>query len=93
MILSALMLLQAVATVDATEPALPPDARKFLLRYEECEHWLGEEPYDEARRRQIDRAVNKVCRGIDRAATRLRAKHPTNMAVDRLLVEHPPLNL
>jgi hypothetical protein len=87
-VLAALLLAHQVA---ATEPALPRDVQAFVDRYDECEHWLGEEPYDAARRREINRAIKKVCTGIDALPAKLRAAHPTNTAVDRVLFERPPL--
>ena len=28
---------------------------RFVERAQDCEHWMGEEPYDDARRTEIDR--------------------------------------
>ena len=50
----------------ATGPALPPDAAKWVKRYDECEHWLGEEPYDAKRRREIDKAIKRLCTGLNK---------------------------
>lgn len=87
-VLAALLL---APQVTATEPALPPDVQAFVDRYDECEHWLGEEPYDAARKREINRAIKKVCTRIDEWPAKLRAAHPANTAVDRVLFERPPL--
>jgi hypothetical protein len=54
---------------------LPPDVRAFIARRGSCEHWLGEEPYDAARRREIDRAVAADCTGADRTLKQLRVKY------------------
>jgi hypothetical protein len=40
---------------------------RFVERAEMCVHWSGEEPYDEARRAEIDRALRDM-----RCATLLR---------------------
>jgi hypothetical protein len=40
--------------------AAPRQVRAFLERREECDHWAGEEPYDKARARQIDRASRRL---------------------------------
>ena len=85
-----LILAQAVA---ATSPALPPDVAKWVERYDECEHWLGEEPYDAARRREIDRAIRSVCRGLDEQRAVLIAKYPMSTAVDRVTFERQPLGI
>lgn len=40
---------------------------RFLERAEMCEHWMGEEPYDDARRVEIDRNLNDLrCTTITR---------------------------
>lgn len=33
---------------------------KFIERAEMCEHWMGEEPYDAARRAEIDRNLRDL---------------------------------
>jgi hypothetical protein len=40
---------------------------RFVERAEMCEHWAGEEPYDDARRAEIDRNLNDLrCTSITR---------------------------
>ena len=90
MMLWAVMFSQAVV---ASQPPIPPDVAKWVARYDECEHWLGEEPYDAKRRREIDRAVDDVCRGLDEQRSVLIAKYPMSTAVDRVTFERPPLSL
>ena len=62
--LLALAPLQAAPAVDAPAPTLaervarqPAAVRAFIDRRTGCNHWAGEEPYDAARRREIDRAL------------------------------------
>ena len=33
---------------------------RFVERAQMCEHWMGEEPYDDARRAEIDRNLNDL---------------------------------
>ena len=77
-------------TVMAAEPALPLDAEAWVQRYDECEHWLGEEPYDAKRRRQINKAIKSVCFGLDKQRAALIARYPGNIAVGRVTSERPP---
>ena len=35
----------------------PSDINAFLLRVESCNHWGGEEPYDDERRKEIEKAI------------------------------------
>jgi hypothetical protein len=89
-ILLGLMLAQAA--VDAPL-ALPADVTAFIARYQDCEHWAGEEPYDAARRREIARAVAKLCKGIDKAAAKLRSVHADEPAILAELDRYPPMNI
>lgn len=45
---------------------LPADAAAFVRRREECEHFLGEEPYDQERRKYLADAVRDTCGGGNR---------------------------
>lgn len=38
----------------------PADVADFLERVVECNHWAGEEPYDENRKREINQAVTEL---------------------------------
>lgn len=64
---------------------LPVAARDYIVRRNTCEHFRGEEPYDEARRREIDAAVETYCRGLDAQAARLRHRHRDRPAILRML--------
>ncbi|HYC67985.1 hypothetical protein [Brevundimonas sp.] len=51
----------AVALSGCADPTWSDDAvTRFLERTEMCEHWMGEEPFDDARRAQIDRNINDL---------------------------------
>ena len=54
---------------------MPVDVQAFIVRYQDCQHWLGEPDWDAARRRQIAEAVAQACPGIDAEARRLRTLH------------------
>jgi hypothetical protein len=38
----------------------PRDVVKMIDRYVGCNHWSGEEPYDEERRKEINRAISSL---------------------------------
>ncbi|MEA9783123.1 hypothetical protein [Xanthomonas campestris] len=40
---------------------MPDDVRKLVDDYDTCEHFAGEEPYEDARRREIEAAVEQYC--------------------------------
>src|SRR5215470_4152602 len=53
--------------LDKLVATLPKDAAAVVTRHLECIHWGGEEPYDEARAREIARATKRAkCDALDR---------------------------
>jgi hypothetical protein len=64
---------------------LPADVQHFVVRRQDCEHWLGEEAYDAARGREIQGAVNASCSGADAEAARLRKRHKGDAKVNKTL--------
>lgn len=60
-LIAALILAQSSAKeLCDLEQSVPRDVGQFMMRYASCEHWGGEEPYDAARRREIERAVREL---------------------------------
>lgn len=53
------MIVALLLAAGAAAPALPADLQRFIARREACNHWAGEEGYDAARRRQIERALRE----------------------------------
>ena len=51
----------ALALSGCADPTWSDDAvTRFVERAQMCEHWAGEEPYDEARRAEIDDALHDL---------------------------------
>jgi hypothetical protein len=71
---------------------MPADVQRFIVRWQDCRHWLGEIGWDEQRRRQIEQAVGEVCPGTDALAERLRARYADNPEVLARLAEFEPLD-
>jgi hypothetical protein len=63
------------APADAAVAGLPAEVTTFVARWEECWHWAGEEPYDNARRQQIADGVARSCPGNDEERERLRGRY------------------
>jgi len=60
----------------ALRQGMPPDVSDFIRRAVVCNHWAGEEPYDDERRAQINAAVQGLrCRALDADQASLRAKY------------------
>ncbi|MBO9882026.1 hypothetical protein [Xanthomonas sp. D-109] len=67
---------------DAVDPehyegfcAMPAPIRAFVARQDTCTHFAGEEPYDAARRRELERAMAKYCDGNEQTWATLRAQY------------------
>ncbi len=68
----------------ALRNGMPPDVSDFIRRAVVCNHWAGEEPYDDERRAQINRAVQTLrCREIDADQAALREQYQGNEDVLR----------
>lgn len=53
----------------------PADVAKLQTDVETCLHFAGEEPFDDARRRQIDEAIEAHCGAVERDMPGLRTKY------------------
>ena len=71
--------------------ALPTDVVEFLERRVLCEHFLGEEPYDDERREFLIRSIEATCGGTDAALVALRDRYRDDpLLLERLEeFEHP----
>ena len=66
----------------ALRKGMPPDVSDFIRRAVVCNHWAGEEPYDEERRAQINAAVQSLgCRALDADQAALLSRHARNAQV------------
>jgi len=54
------------------------DIAQFTERREMCEHFIGEEPYDEERRAYLNKTIDETCTGTDRELAALKAKYADN---------------
>lgn len=70
---------------------VPTDVFDFVGRHAMCEHWSGEEGYDDDRRTQIAGALAELrCETLDADETALRAKYADQPRVLSLLTRPPP---
>jgi hypothetical protein len=69
--------------------SLPRDVRVHLDRRMGCNHWLGEEPYDKERARQINAAVRELrCASLDREEPLLRKRYGASPPVLKALDDY-----
>ncbi|HET8578407.1 MAG TPA: hypothetical protein VFO18_15035 [Methylomirabilota bacterium] len=61
----------------STTPAVEPNVmREALEAIALCVHWAGEEPYDEARRKDIARGIARACPEAQKKAARAHQRSP-----------------
>jgi hypothetical protein len=65
---------------------LPADVAAFLEDRQQCEHFLGEEPYDAQRAAEIDAALARYCRGTDARLAQLKQKYQAGPAAVRTVL-------
>lgn len=72
---------------DVAAPAggWPADVAALKEKYDTCEHFAGEEPYDADRRKQIEDAIEANCRPVKNALPGLKAKYKDNAEVMALI--------
>ena len=65
----------------------PREVRVFADRYDACQHFRGEEPYDEERRRFLEKSIDENCTGNDRQLRKLRSAYGGDVEMTRVLNE------
>ncbi|GLH67167.1 hypothetical protein [Geothrix edaphica] len=56
----------------------PSDIAVFIDRYRICQHWLGEDAYDEERGKDIERGITENCNGLKELESQIQIKYKTN---------------
>ena len=78
----------------ALQEGMPAEVRDFIRRAVICNHWAGEEPYNEERRAQMAAAVSSLrCRELDTDQKELRSRYAKDAAVLARIAQsrRPPL--
>lgn len=75
----------AISTPALADP-LPSDVQTFVAERENCDHFRGEEPYDAERKREIEAALDRYCRGTDARLEGLKRKYRNGPAAVRALL-------
>ena len=66
--------------------AMPGDVQAFLGRESACQHFAGEEAYDEERRVELEAADKRYCEGRERIFADLYARHHEDCALREALI-------
>ena len=59
----------------------PADVAAFIEKRDLCDHFRGEEPYDEERRKFLEKNIIELCTGTDKKLSALKEKYRGNSAV------------
>lgn len=72
--------------------AIPRDVQRFVDKREGCDHMRGEipEPGDKRRMQEVNREMQKLCKGTDKELAQLKKKYAKNPSVMRRLDEFEP---
>jgi hypothetical protein len=70
------------------QTTLPLDVARFVERRDGCDHFRGEEPYDEERRKFLHQRMLELCVGTDKQLSELKKKYRSNRAVMAKLNEY-----
>jgi hypothetical protein len=74
--------------LDKLTAGLPKDVAAVLTRRVACNHWMGEEPYDKARAREIERAIRQnKCDSLAGDEAALRKRYADDPKVTKALDE------
>lgn len=97
-LIAALLLSACVTTTQKSGTPRPPanneypaDVTKFIEERDGCEHFIGEEPYDEDRRMVLAKNITELCTGSDEKLEALRTKYQNNPKVRMRLSQYEPL--
>jgi hypothetical protein len=65
----------------------PADIARFIEQRDLCDHFRGEEPYDEERRKFLEKNIIELCSGTDSKLANLKEKYRENsVVIERLSV-------
>jgi hypothetical protein len=72
--------------------ALPRDVQRFVDKREGCDHMRGEipEPGDKRRMQEVNREIQKLCKGTDKELAQLKKKYAKHPSVLQRLDEFEP---
>ena len=71
-----------------TTTELPEDVSNFVERRDGCDHFRGESPYDEERRKFLNQMVTELCVGTDEQLNALKIKYEKNSEVINSLAKY-----
>lgn len=76
-----LLLLTSTSLPSWAQAKLPVDVARFIEKRDGCDHFRGEEPYDEERRQFLLKNMNELCKGTDARLAQLKRKYAGRPAI------------
>lgn len=70
-----------VVSTARAQPKWPPDVAAFIERRDLCDHFRGEDPFDEERRRFLQQQTLQLCVGTDQRLAALKKAYRLNSAI------------
>jgi len=83
-----LLLFPFCLTANETKTHIPEDVSNFVEQRDGCDHFRGEPPYNEERRKFLYLKVTELCLGIDEQLNLLKIKYEKNREVINFLIKH-----
>jgi hypothetical protein len=71
----------SLAVIAGDQQELPEDVFSFVEKRDGCDHFRGEDPYDEERRKFILKNLQELCTGTDVELAKLKTKYESNSIV------------
>jgi hypothetical protein len=72
--------------VEALKKNQPPPVAALIDRIVDCNHWMGEPPYDAQRAKEIQRAVSALrCNRLDKDESAILKKHRSDPEVKKAI--------
>ena len=89
-----LLLILFSITSNVFAVGLPIDVERFIEQRDGCDHFRGEYPYDDERRKFMQRNLQELCTGTDKTLAQLRKKYKTRPdVIDKLNDYEPQIEL
>lgn len=85
-----LLFLLLGAVLPAFAQQLPAEVATFIDDHQNCEHFSGEEPYDEERRAFLNEQLQD-CDQLESRRAELQQRYASDPGLLRLLEQHSPL--
>lgn len=76
-----LLVVTSVSSHSWAQAKLPTDVARFVEKRDGCDHFRGEEAYDEERRKFLLKNMNALCKGTDARLMQLKKKYAQQRAI------------